>query len=273
MTMSRFEVSVDDHRLVQRLRAQGKLKEGTEVLSGFNVTEAVDETGVPGLYMILGASRGRKPVAIQVAAERDRRPVIKGDPARIFRADIALEAEDAQFVRQEKEDVALRLIRTGLLFGRGGSTSDDMLDIAASGGKLRYHGAFPLTVDAATVVGEALDGLAVTAESKVVTDDRFGRIKGLIGVPKKRATTIEAVVGGPILVGQIDGTLHIHELRAEGWKLWDVTATDHWQKVFMDLASKDDEYLKAIAAEEKAGKRKRDRKITPVKPPLDHPDG
>src|SRR3989338_26729 len=268
--MRGFELTVDNARLLARLKKLGKVPAHLEYLTGANRFETVDETGAAGLSIILGpinaGRRGRKPRAIPVASDPDRMPQIKGD--RLFRADVAPVGDDSyELVRQQKEGVALRTVVTGLLVGSHGSTTEDFAEIVKSGGKLRYHGAFPITADAAEVVGEGID-LDITAPSRVIADERFGRGRGLVGVPKQRAVQLEAVIGGPILVGQIDGELKIHELTKDGsWKVQDVTNSEYWQKKFMDLAMQDVTYLQEV---EKANKREKTFKV--IKPPMDHMD-
>lgn len=269
--MARFELTVDDVRLVEKLKRESRLPTNVDCLRGFNLFQTIDEKGIPGQSVVLGplkgGRRGRKPLAIPVTTNSDKLPSFKGD--RLSHADVEEVDDHYELVRHGSKNTALRIFRTGLLMNQGG-TAEDMARIAASGRKLRYHGAFPITADAGFVVGEGID-LEVTAESRIVTDDRFGRINGLVGVPKMRETMIEGVIGGPVLLGQVDGTLCIRELTKSGaWRTYDVTGIASWQKKFMDLAATDAEYLKAVAEAEKHGKR--DRQFRIITPPSDHPD-
>ncbi len=272
--MGFLDATRDHERLLGLLKRLNKVPQELQHLSGFNLSETVDENGVAGLSVVLGGNveggrDGRLPKAIPLSNDSKKMPAFKGN--RLYRADVEPDGEFFQLVRQQKGDTALRIITTGLLVASDGSTTRDFAEIAKSGRKLRYHGAFPITVDAAKVVGESICG-PITAQSKVIADERFGKIKGLAGVPKSREVTLEVVLGGPVLVGQIDGFLRIHELTKNGWKVYDVTNSEYWQKEFMDYAMQDIEYLQALEADEKRRARRK-KKITVTKgPPSDHPD-
>jgi hypothetical protein len=264
-----FENTVDAEDFI-RLRF-GKTPEEMPSLTGFGLSETISE-GIPGLSYVLDIPdrrrRGRAPEAIPVALAKEKMPQIKGDY--LFLADVGVDAEgNYELQAKHKQGVALRTFRTGLVTLNGG-TKQHLLEIGSNGRRLSYHGAIPLTFDAAKVVGEAVN---MMAESVVVHDDRLGRLKGALGVPEKRMVTVEAVVGGPILVGQVDGRLSLQELGPDGlWKKYDVTTDEGWVKAFLDLAQHDAEYLKAIA-EDEAKTHKRQRNFRVIRPPVDHPDG
>ena len=269
----KFTVTRDNERLLEILKRLGKVPQNLTHLSGFNMAETVEEDGTPGVSLILGPTNGgmdgRAPQAIPMSLLKSERPHLAD--GRIYKADVVDDGEGGfKLVRPTKEDVALRVITTGLLYSlRDGSTTKDLMEIGAAGKKLRYHGVFPLTRDAASIVGEGL-AEPITAQSRIIVDERFGKIKNLPGVHKLREITIEGVIGGPVLVGQIDGTLKIHELTRDGWKVHDVTDVERWQQKFMDLALQDVDYLAALR---EAEKKKARRKVKVTKgPPVDHPD-
>jgi hypothetical protein len=271
--MTRYlTATVDDQRLVDVLRDKGKIPANSEYLIGLKLLQTVDEENRAGLSVVLGPLNGgrggRKPAAIPVSIDPAKQPVMKN--GRLLQAGIEIVGDSYEFVKPTKSNVALRIIKTGLLATLRGDTTEDFGRIAASGRPLRYHGAFPLTADAADVVGEGLD-FNITNASRVIVDERFGSINGLAGIPKFREVTVEGVVGGPILVGQIDGVLKIHELTTDGWKVHDVTGSKYWQDMFMTLAQTDMRYLADLEAASKLTK-KRERKFRVVQLPVGHPD-
>jgi hypothetical protein len=267
-----FGLTVDNDRLVKKLIGMGKLPPHVNHLNGFNLFQTVDEDGIPAVSVVLGpinsGRRGRRPQAIPLSVDINNRPYPNGD--RLMDGDVSEYGDEFKLVRKYKDDVALRTIRTGLLSDMRGGVMEDMMNLSAERKAMRYHGAFPLVADSGLVVGEGID-LDITNQSRIVTDERFGKIHGAVGIPKFREVMIEGVIGGPVIVGQIDGTLKIHELTKRGWNVHDVTDSADWQKTFMDLANADTQYLAAIEADAKR-KGKKDRQIKVVKVPTDHPD-
>ncbi|HUO56041.1 MAG TPA: hypothetical protein VMU27_01215 [Candidatus Paceibacterota bacterium] len=267
--MGPFEITRDNERLLALLKKLGRVPSDLNHLSGVIMSETVDEENVAGLSLILGTPQGidgRRPKAIPIATDKDRPHDKNG---RIYRADVMPDGDTFKLVRPRKSGVALRFITTGLLVAPDGTTSRDFRSLV--GKKLQYHGVFPLSADACEIVGEDID-FSVSGESKVIIDERLGSIKGLPGIPRSREIGIEGVVGGPIIVGQIDGTLKIHELTTTGWKTHDVTDNPKWQKQFLDFASKDARYLADVAEAEKRQQRNRKRVRVTRGPPSDHPD-
>lgn len=263
----KFKVTRDNERLLALLKRLGKVPQHLQHLTGVNLSEVVYDDGTPDVCLILGSALngqdGRRPQAIPLAKDRSLRPSFDGN--RIYSADVALDGDTYQLVKPTSEDHALRIITTGLLVNpRDGSTTRDFMDLAEAGSKLRYHGVFPITADAAEIIGEGIEG-PVTAQSKVVFDERFGKIKNLAGVPKSREVTVQGVIGGPILVGQVDGVLKIHELTKNGWTVHDVTGSQKWQQKFMDLAEQDIEFLMARAKDERQmARRNRFKQVKPA---------
>lgn len=262
-----FEMTKDNERLLRMLQASGKVPRDIEELTGLNLFEVrlpeagEDDIDLATIFGPLNGSRGgRATPFIALAREADLSPVIGSDD-RLHFADIGThpDRKTPMYVKPPKEKTAaLRLVTTGLLLTRkGGGILNERAAIRASGKKLRYHGVFPLTADAASVVGEGID-LNITDESKVVFDERFGSLKGVAGVPTLREALVRAVVGGPLLVGQVDGDLKILELLPNGmWKKYDVTDDAGWQQRFMDLAEKDMKYLDVRDKDESDKQRRR----------------
>ena len=272
-----FQLTYDNERLLRRLQKAGKVPSNIESLSGFSLYQTADpETGDQDIAALFGPPngdrKGRAPAAIPLSKDQKEAPRIGSDD-RLHFADVKVNEEEgsAKFVRQQKSGVTIRRIVTGLLESRPGSGNvmQDMQSVINEGKRLRYHGVFPLTADAAIVVGEGID-LNITAESKVLVDERFGRIKGIAGVARSRDTLVEALVDGPLLVGQANGDLRICVLQPDGkWKTYDVTDIAEYQKKFMDLAEKDIVYLAARAEDEKS-KRTLQKKVRIIKAPANY---
>lgn len=267
-----FELVVHDPDFVRLKLGRNPAEEPN--LAGFNLTELTDQetqhTDMYFMLMSLGEYRGRAPYVIPLANDKDRTPIDSARGERLFLADIGVnpETEAYELVRKHKDGKALITFRSGLVKINGG-TGKHIQDIRSNGGRISFHGPIPLTHDAGKVVGEAIE---MTAESKVYTDDRVGRIKGVAGVPRKRVATLEAAIGGPILYRRVDGTLTLHVLTRDGWRdPVDVTGVQQWEQAYYDEMMKDTGYLEALAEDEQ--KIQRQRKFRIIKPPLDDPDG
>ncbi|HWP61553.1 MAG TPA: hypothetical protein VN495_03045 [Candidatus Paceibacterota bacterium] len=269
-----FALTRDNERLLRKLQRANKVPSHWKHLNGFNLFHTVDQDGEQAISTLLGplnsGRRGRKPAAIPISTDAKNRP-IPGEDDRLYRADVDDTGEITKLVRQQKKGVAVRIFTTGLLISGKGGTMQDMMQILSEKKHLRYHGVFPITRDAADVVGEGID-VNVENASRVVTDERFGRIRGLVGVPKTRETMVEVKIGGPILVGQVDGSLKIVELTNEGWQEYDVTGSAKWQKKFMDLAAADVEYLAEIEEAARLAKR-REKTLQVIKAPANYEEG
>lgn len=264
-----FEITVDNPDFI-RLKLR-KSPEEIPFLSGFNLWEMVDdETGIPALLYMLGQldrrHRGRAPWVIPVASDKATKPRIRGD--RLYLADIGVGSNgDFELVQKHKDGTALRTFHTGLVTLNGG-IKEHIYDLASNKRRIGFHGPVPLTAQG-KIVGESI---VMSPESTTLYDDRVGKIKGVAGVPEKRAVTIEGVIGGPVLNRQVDGMLTLHELTKNGWKVDDVTGDEVWEKMYVDLIMQDTEYQKAMAEDEKALAHRR-RKFRVVRAPLDHVDG
>jgi len=263
--MARFQLTLSNARFIREV-----LKKDYGHLLGFKLIEAVTE-GEPSLAVVLGPPnlrnrRGRRriPNSIMITKRQGLVPHVKGDL--LVAADLEVMPDGTlEFVRQVRENIGTRIIRTGLLADNRGQTQADMARLMNEGKRIRQHGVFPLSPDSAKIFGEGLD-LEITAQARVVYDERLGRIKGAPGIAKFGETGIEAPLGGAVLVGDIDGTLAIEELREEGWKRYEVTGDAASEQLFLDYLAAD---AKRFAQEAEVSVPV----AKPIRPPLDDKDG
>ncbi len=248
--MARFENTISWPRFTREILKKPDLPH----LGGFKLTDTITD-GDPSLSVIMGPlnaqrRRGRAPSAIALSKVKGKTPRPNGDM--LYRADLeVIDSEgNLEFVTPYKDGVGLRIFRTGLIpsQGRGrGGTQEDVARIMSQGKKIRQHGIFPLSPDSASLFGEGVD-IAITAQSKILYDERLGHIRGAPGVVRLRETGAEVPIGGGILEGDIDGTLRIHELQHTGWVVWDVTDDPNSQKLYLDYLEAEAQRLAAIEA-------------------------